>query len=77
MIHEITNDLEQKILHYLLSHPEAADTAEGITMWWLGKNLAYMEIKKVEEALNNLVTKGVLRCRKIHDGHVLYSRVSE
>ena len=77
MVHGYTSNVEQKILHYLQSHPNAADTAEGIAMWWLGKNAADMEIKKVEDALNNLVTKGLLRRRKFQDGHVLYSRVSE
>jgi hypothetical protein len=46
-------------------------------MWWLGKNTGEMKIKKVEEALNNLVTKDLIRCRKFKDGHVLYSRVPE
>lgn len=77
MVHGNTTNVEQQILHYLQTHPNAADTAEGIAMWWLGKNECDMEIKTVEDALNKLVRKGLLRRRQFQDGHVLYSRVAE
>jgi len=28
-------DISQEILKYLIKHPDASDTLEGITEWWL------------------------------------------
>jgi hypothetical protein len=45
------------LLGYLYSHPDAKDTAEGITNWWLrarGSNVNDMEVK---EAINDLVAR--------------------
>ena len=47
------------ILLYLVDHPHAKDTAEGITQWWLG---AYSIGRlNVERSLSLLVSRGVIR----------------
>ncbi|NIM13225.1 MAG: hypothetical protein GTO45_14010 [Candidatus Aminicenantes bacterium] len=55
--------LSEKILDYLHKHPEAGDTLEGITSWWLDMNTNEHSIEKVNNALEILVKKGQFRGR--------------
>lgn len=48
------------LLGYLYSHPDAKDTAEGITNWWLRAHGVMVNETGVEEALNELVMSGWL-----------------
>jgi hypothetical protein len=61
------------ILRYLDSHPDAADTVEGITKWWLPAAWC-VDIRTAQSALARLEKQGLVH-RRIHaDQHVLYSR---
>lgn len=55
--------LIQDILAYLIDHPEAKDTAEGVMQWWVVKGDAEYQQEEVEEALDGLVTRGWLTKR--------------
>ncbi len=57
---------------HLESHPQAADSAEGVTLWWLG-GIA-VSAQEVERALLSLVRHGRVRCVRLADGTSLYSR---
>jgi hypothetical protein len=48
-----------RLLQYLHEHPDAADTAHGIRVWWLGEQPA-VTIAEVESALDVLVGSGVM-----------------
>lgn len=48
-------DVQREILSYLMRHPEAKDTLEGITQWWLAADSA---AAAVDRALEGLVEKG-------------------
>lgn len=43
------------ILNYLRDHPDAEDTAEGISQWWVGETQ-----RVVEKALGILVREGAI-----------------
>lgn len=47
------------ILQYLHDHPQAKDSLEGISQWWVGQ-----EQVTVEKALKFLVKVGVLQKRR-------------
>ena len=49
--------LGQQILRYLLVHPGARDSAEGIRVWWLRPGCE-ATAREVEEALEELVERG-------------------
>ena len=49
------------IQHYLLNHPNAADSLEGISKWWLAGQQPACSPNKVQEALDYLVEIGVVR----------------
>ena len=46
------------LLHYLIQHPDATDTIQGIVQWWLKANDGPQCAQKVQDALDYLVTKG-------------------
>ncbi|MBM4299749.1 MAG: hypothetical protein FJ143_18560 [Deltaproteobacteria bacterium] len=48
----------QAILRYLVKHPKAKDTLDGISQWWLEGETTKRAI--VEHAVSLLVNRGVL-----------------
>ena len=59
------------LLRYLASHPDAADTVDGIAEWWLPRG-ARAERGIVEAALERLLAQGIVRRQTNTDQHVLY-----
>ncbi len=71
--HERLIEVVDAILRYLHSHPDAVDTVEGISKWWLP--LDYCADKGlVKTALDRLESQGLVHKRSNADRHVLYSR---
>lgn len=62
-----------EIVAHLRSHPQAADSASGVGMWWLGPGCAQATAFQVERALEALVDAGAMRRLKMLDGSALYS----
>jgi hypothetical protein len=52
--------IASEIIEYLRSHPDAADTAEGITQWWLSNRMGVQG--DVGEALRHLKAKSIVAC---------------
>ena len=48
----------REILRYLVKHPKAKDTLEGIAHWWLEEERS--ERMNVERALSFLVSQGLI-----------------
>jgi hypothetical protein len=57
---------------YLIEHPEAQDTLEGITEWWLLEQRIRYAVTEVDAALTNLVADGLLLTRQCADGRTYY-----
>jgi hypothetical protein len=51
----------QAIRRYLIDHPQAADTAQGIQRWWLLPDFGELPLMTVEAALAQLESEGVVR----------------
>ena len=49
-----------EILAYLVEHPKAQDTLEGIVEWWLLERKIEFETARVKEALSKLVARGLI-----------------
>ena len=64
--------LIRHILQYLIAHPDAKDSLEGILRWWLPGGLGAWEEGEVLEALDALVTRGWLTWRFITPSQSLY-----
>ena len=53
-------EIIDKVLGYLQKHPEASDTLEGISRWWVEHECVGDIVDKVSEALEVLLEKGLL-----------------
>ena len=70
----ITNKspISLQILAYLVEHPEAQDTVDGIVEWWLLERQITYQITRVKEALSELVAKGWILEYRGMDSQVRY-----
>jgi hypothetical protein len=64
--------LEAQILAYLKEHPNASDTLEGIAIWWLPGVHSRNGIEEVRQALEHLVSSGLLVARVDSSGRAHY-----
>jgi len=70
------SDVQQiadQIDFYLKNHPNAADTIEGITKWWLSGQGIEVSSLIVQQALNHLGSKSVVKCNASLSGNKVYS----
>jgi hypothetical protein len=54
------SDIAQEILAFLIEHPKAQDTLEGIMQWWLLEQGIKRYTAKVQAALGELVVQGLV-----------------
>lgn len=64
--------IADEILAYLVEHPEAQDTLEGITEWWLLEQRIRHAVAKVDGVLDDLVADDLLVRRHCADGRTYY-----
>jgi hypothetical protein len=62
----------QKILSYLVDHPDAKDTIQGILQWWLSHGGTPWRQEEVQAALDGLVARGWLTHRHTPSCQMLY-----
>jgi len=67
------NEVIIDILRYLVTHPSAKDTINGIEKWWLSKNIGREGKRQITESLNLLVAKGWLIARRSPQSETVYS----
>jgi len=66
--------LTGEILEYLDFHPNAADTLEGITRWWVTKLLYQRSKTQVNEALKILVESNQIDCINNSNNQMVYRK---
>jgi hypothetical protein len=54
------SEVSDAILWYLLKHPDAQDTLEGIVHWWLVAHMIETRTNIVKEAIAELVSRQFL-----------------
>jgi hypothetical protein len=62
----------RELLRYLIAHPDAKDTLEGIVKWWLSTNQGEWSRAVVQAALDLLVKRGWLTVRGIIPARKIY-----
>ncbi len=60
------------ILTYLEQNPDATDTIEGITKFWMKRQNAEVAISKVSHTLKKLLKKGRIKVFQSLDGTLYY-----
>lgn len=63
----------EQITAYLEKHPGAADTVAGICDWWLPG----VPVPLVQEALDDLVSQGLMKRQDVPGSRPVYSRASK
>ena len=61
-----------EILSYLVQHPDARDTLEGIAEWWVFAQKIDTRTLQVKEALGEMVSRRLVIERKGRDGRSHY-----
>lgn len=65
-------EVAQVVSRYLLAHPDASDTLDGIARWWLSRQRQDDARELVGAALDLLVRRGVVERRMTADGVTLF-----
>lgn len=64
--------ISNEILEYLVEHPRAQDTLEGIMNWWLMEQTIKFQEAQVKKTLADLVAKGLILEHKRPDSEIHY-----
>ncbi len=62
-----------EVLAYLRTHPDAADTLDGIVSWWLPRQRYETERRRIERALDALATQRLVIRHRLPDGAIVYA----
>lgn len=65
--------LADEIGAYLMAHPEAADSLDGIVTWWLDRQRYARARRSVERALERLQADGLVQIRETPAGRIYAS----
>ncbi len=65
-------DPRREIIEYLRSHPEAADTVDGILDWWIPAQRHENAKNEIQQALHELVEQGLIEEVVLGNGNRLY-----
>jgi hypothetical protein len=63
-----------EIVRYLIRHPNAADSIDGIMQWWIPRQRYEESRATVERALAELERRGVMKHSTLPDSTVIYSK---
>jgi hypothetical protein len=69
---ELSSATAQRILAYLVEHPQAQDTLAGIMRWWLLEQEIRDWIDQVQKALDELVDQKLVLELRAKDGSTHY-----
>jgi hypothetical protein len=61
-----------EILDYLVRHPEAQDTIDGILHWWVLDACIQKWAPKIAETVAQLVEQGFIEQKQSADGKIFY-----
>ena len=67
-----TEAIAGEITRYLAQHSGCADTFDGISRWWISRIRFDEALQDVREALDKLLSRGVVEEQRLADGTVLY-----
>ena len=67
------SQISHEILAYLVEHPEARDTLEGILEWWLLERKIKRQKDQVKKTLTELVARGLVLEHKGGNSQTQYS----
>ncbi len=64
--------IARMILNYLRKNPEAGDTLEGISKWWLNLEKIDVKVDEISEILETLIREGKVKRRVRSENKAIY-----
>ena len=71
-MNEKQEEIARIIVDYIRKHPDASDTLEGITRWWLHLEKIESSVNDVSFALESLIKEGVIERQVINGDNPIY-----
>jgi Fe2+ or Zn2+ uptake regulation protein len=71
-VNERQEDISKKILDYLRKNPDAGDTIEGISRWWVQSEFIEQSVDEVASVLERLTKEGMVKKQEVKGGSTLY-----
>ena len=65
--------IANEIRNYILAHPNAADSLEGVIKWWLMRQRFESATDRVQKALDYLIAEGLVSKKAVASGRVVYA----
>ncbi|MEC4686529.1 MAG: hypothetical protein VST71_12450 [Nitrospirota bacterium] len=65
-------DISKKILEYLQRNPDAGDTLEGISRWWVQSEYVEQSVDKVAAVLERLTRNGLVKKQEVKGSSPFY-----
>jgi hypothetical protein len=69
---QTSEEVVRDILRYLVKHPAAKDTLEGIARWWLDRQQVERRVEEVVHSVRLLVSRGLILERRSKTGRPYY-----
>jgi Fe2+ or Zn2+ uptake regulation protein len=70
-------EISKKILDYLRKNPDAGDTLEGISGWWVQSEYIEQSVDEVASVLERLTEKGLVKKQVVKGGSPFYKVCKE
>lgn len=71
-MNDTKEDITRIILDYLRKNPDAGDTLEGISKWWLNPERIAVTVDEVASVLETLIKEGKVRRTKNEGSNPVY-----
>ncbi|GJQ57406.1 MAG: hypothetical protein D8M57_19015 [Candidatus Scalindua sp. AMX11] len=71
-MNEKQEEISKIIVDYIRKHPDARDTLEGITRWWLHLEKIESSVDDVSIVLERLIKEGVIERQEINGDDPIY-----
>ncbi len=69
---QTSEEVVREILRYLVKHPAAKDTLEGIARWWLDRQQVERSVEEVVQSVRLLLSRGLILERRRKTGRPYY-----
>ncbi len=76
-MNDTKGDIVRMILDYLKKNPDAGDTLEGISRWWLEYEKIDSTMEEVAVVLETLIKEGKVKRQVIHGKNPVYMLAKE
>ncbi len=70
-------DIVRMILNYLNKNPDAGDTLEGISKWWLNLEKIEVTVDEVSSVLETMIKEGKVKRHVMHGKNPFYMLAKE